>query len=69
MGTLRHPDNSVYVGKHGGCLPDGPGEYTYANGEKFVGGWKQGKKHGKGAFAPKQRASSIEHLMLDWFRR
>ena len=26
------------------------GTYTYANGEKYVGGWKDGKKHGQGTY-------------------
>ena len=27
---------------------DGHGEYTWTDGQKYVGNWKDGKKHGKG---------------------
>jgi len=40
----------VYTGQHKGCLPEGQGEYTYPNGEKYAGGWAAGKKHGTGVY-------------------
>ena len=27
---------------------EGQGTYTWPNGDKYVGGWKEGKKHGQG---------------------
>ena len=29
---------------------DGKGTYIFANGDKYVGEWKKGKKHGQGIF-------------------
>jgi len=33
----------------GDCI-NGYGTYTYANGSKYVGEWKDGKKHGQGTY-------------------
>ena len=33
-----------------GDCNNGYGTYTSANGNKYVGGWKDGKKHGQGTF-------------------
>jgi len=51
----------LFVSKEGWCLPPCSGQYDrqswtnclgskiYANGDKYVGGWKNGTFHGKGA--------------------
>ena len=33
----------------GDCI-NGYGTYTYANGDKYVGEWKEGNQHGQGTF-------------------
>jgi hypothetical protein len=39
-----------YEGRFKAGLPSGNGSYTWANGEIYVGNWKNGKRHGEGTF-------------------
>ena len=34
---------------HGNCV-NGQGTYAWRNGDKYVGGWRNGKRHGEGIF-------------------
>jgi hypothetical protein len=47
---IEHPNHDVYEGwwsdQHN--CPHGPGTYTWANGVKYQGSWKEGRKHGYG---------------------
>ena len=47
---IEHPNRDVYEGwwsdQHG--CPHGPGTYMWANGVRYEGSWKQGRKHGYG---------------------
>lgn len=38
----------VYEGKFKKGLPQGNGTYTWANGDYYIGNWKEGKRDGKG---------------------
>jgi hypothetical protein len=47
---IEHPNHDVYEGwwsDHQNC-PHGHGTYTWANGVKYEGSWKEGRKHGYG---------------------
>ena len=43
-----HP---IYIGDVENGVPNGVGIFTYL-GEKYVGEWKDGKKHGQGTYSP-----------------
>ncbi len=54
---IRYPDGSTYRGEVDAGLsategswinPHGKGTMTYADGSKYEGSWRHGKKHGKG---------------------
>ena len=43
--------DAVYVGKtYNDVFPDGQGTYTFPDGRKYVGEWKNGKYHGQGTY-------------------
>jgi hypothetical protein len=47
---IEHPNHDVYEGwwnDQSNC-PHGQGTYTWANGVKYDGSWKEGRKHGYG---------------------
>ena len=46
VGTLDNLLNDIYVGEIKNGVPDGQGTFTWADGRKYVGEWKDGKQHG-----------------------
>jgi hypothetical protein len=48
----------------GNCL-NGQGTYTYANGDKYVGEWKDDKKNGKGTYTSANGDKYVGEYMND----
>ena len=51
-GEARGVDS--YIGKFSKGWPNGTGTYTWANGDYYEGGWKEGKRHGEGILVLKK---------------
>ena len=49
FGRLLIPSDTFGLLRNGSAYPD-YGIYTYANGDRYGGSWKQGKKHGIGTY-------------------
>jgi len=46
---ILYPNGDIYCGKHKGGIKNGDGNYMYKSSNiKYIGEWKDDKKHGKG---------------------
>jgi hypothetical protein len=49
--TIRYPNGDVYIGQVDETgVPHGEGEYTWADGSRYVGTWRMGFKEGFGVY-------------------
>jgi hypothetical protein len=49
--TIRYPNGDVYIGQVDETgVPHGEGEYTWADGSRYVGSWRFGFKEGFGVY-------------------
>ena len=48
FGYFTYKDNSMYTGDIRNDMPDGRGLLNFKNGGKYLGEFKQGKRHGMG---------------------
>ena len=49
QGTMYYANGDIYTGDWANSLPEGKGKMVYApHGNTHIGGWKAGRRHGKG---------------------